>query len=322
MNLNNPIFSDEAKARAYFEAIRWPNGPFCPHCGETEKVYRLEGKSHRPGLIHCNSCNGAFTVTTGGVMESSHIPLTKWALGFRLYSASKKGFSAHELHRSLGITYKSAWFMAHRIREAMAPAEATTQMGGEGKVIEADELYLTKGPSERTVTRTTGKKMTSKHGRGTANKRVVVSLVERGGEVRSFHLKGSVTKANITELVTKHVHKASRLHTDESNLYGGAGEHVYKHERIHHAAGEYARGDVTTNSVEGVFGIFTRGMAGTYQHCGEQHLHRYLAEFDFRQSNRVALGVNDEVRTERAIKGAEGKRLTYHQTSGQEGAKV
>lgn len=173
MNLNDPIFHDEAKARAYFESIRWPDGPYCPHCGETEKVYRLSGKSHRPGLLHCNSCNGSFTVTTGGVMESSHIPLTKWALGFRLYAASKKGFSAHQLHRQLGITYKSAWFMSHRIREAMAPTTPAPLLGGPEKVVEADEMYLSKSPKTKT--------------RGSYRSApAVLTLVERGGPVRSI----------------------------------------------------------------------------------------------------------------------------------------
>jgi transposase-like protein len=316
MKLNDPIFHDEAKARAYFEAIRWPNGPFCPHCGVTDKVYRLEGKSHRPGLIHCNSCKGSFTVTTGGVMESSHIPLTKWALGFKLYASSKKGFSAHQLHRAIGVTYKSAWFMAHRIREAMAPAKAD-RLGGEGKVVEADEYYVAKAPLERTGKRKDGTPFTKSGMKGTANKHVVVALVERGGAVRSFHLKDGVTTLGMAELVAKHVSKESRLHTDESNLYSRSAPHVAKHERVRHAAGEYARGDVTTNSAEGYFGIFTRGLVGTYQHISEQHLHRYLAEFDFRQSNRVALGINDTVRAERAISGATGKRLTYHQVGEQ-----
>ncbi len=322
MNLNDPIFSDEAKAREYFETIRWPNGPFCPHCGETDKVYRLEGKSHRPGLIHCNSCNGSFTVTTGGVMESSHIPLTKWALGFRLYAASKKGFSAHQLHRMLGITYKSAWFMSHRIREAMAPTANANPLGGAGKVVEADELYISKPDSEHATRTTTGRPYTKSGKSGTANKRVVVALVERNGAVRSFHMRDGVTKAAIAEIFAKNVRKESRLHTDESNLYGDAAKLVAKHERVSHKKGEYARGDVTTNSAEGHFGVFTRGLIGTYQHMSEQHLHRYLSEFDFRRSNRVALGINDEMRTKRAIQGAEGKRLTYHQVGGQERAEV
>ena len=302
MNLNDPIFTDETKARAYFEGLRWPDGPYCPHCGEAEKVYRLEGKSHRPGLFTCNGCNGAFTVTTGGVMESSHIPLTKWALGFRLYAASKKGFSAHQLHRQLGITYKSAWFMAHRIREAMAPTKTAAPLGGAGKVVEADESY------------TGRKKGAVKKGGGGSHKMAVVALVERGGPMRSFHVERA-DKATVIDIITKNVKRESRLHTDESSLYTSVGTYMAKHETVVHKHEEYARGDVTTNSVEGVFSVLKRGLIGTYQHVSEQHLHRYLAEFDFRQNNRIKLGVNDDVRTERAIKGAEGKRLTYQQSS-------
>lgn len=306
MKLNDPIFSDETKARAYFEAIRWPDGPYCPHCGETEKVYRLEGRSHRPGLLHCNSCFGAFTVTTGGVMESSHIPLTKWALGFRLYAASKKGFSAHQLHRSLGISYKSAWFMAHRIREAMTPAKGAAPIGGKGRIVEADETELS--PSRK-----------SKRRPRSSNKRFV-ALVERGGQVRSQVIDGA-NSLEIRAAIHRHVHPESTLHTDGAQFYkysdlpAPAGV-VAKHEAVDHDKA-YARkgetGVVHTNTAEGYFSIFKRGLVGTYQHIGEQHLPRYLAEFDFRQNNRTRLGVNDEVRTERAIKGAEGKRLTYRQ---------
>ena len=310
MRLNDPIFHDEAKARAYFEGIRWPDGPTCPHCGETEKVYRLNGKSHRPGLSHCNSCDGSFTVTTGGVMESSHIPLTKWALGFRLYAASKKGFSAHQLHRELGITYKSAWFMAHRIREAMAPPKGAKPIGGKGKIVEADETFLNRSIK----TRKRGKLPYERN-------EAVLSLVERGGDTRSFKL-GGVTRHDIIPLVDANIHPDTVLHTDGAQHYKFT-RPAGKHEAVDHNK-QYVRksGDVLvhTNTLEGYFSVFKRGLVGTYQHMSEQHLHRYLAEFDFRQSNRAALGVNDTVRAERAIKGAEGKRLTYHQSSGQEGA--
>jgi len=304
MRLNDPIFSDETKARAYFEAIRWPNGPFCPHCGETDKVYRLTGKSHRPGLIHCNSCNGSFTVTTGGVMESSHIPLSKWALGFRLYAASKKGFSAHQLHRQLGITYKSAWFMAHRIREAMAPNGSEPPLGGKGKTVEVDTYIGTRAGVSRGE-------------RGGAHKIAVVGLVERGGKSRMVQV-GKATKKNVHEVLHTNVDRKSLLVTDESNFYKN--DTGMEHQSVNHAKKQYVKDGVHTNTIEGVFSVFKRGMIGTYQHCGEQHLQRYLHEFDFRQSNRVALGVNDTVRAERAIKGAEGKRLTYHQVDGSKGA--
>src|SRR5665213_243620 len=208
MKLTAPIFHDETKARAHFEAIRWPNGPVCVHCGETEKVYRVTGKSARPGLIHCNACEGQFTVTTGGVMESSHIPLTKWALGFYLYSASKKGFSAHQLHRQIGITYKSAWFMAHRIREAMAPlAGSEPPLGGEGKIVEADETELSPGRKTR-----------AKGGRARAKNKKFVSLIERDGQVRSK----VITEKGMQEVrkaVRDNLAPGSILHTDGAGAY-------------------------------------------------------------------------------------------------------
>jgi transposase-like protein len=306
MKLTDPIFSDETKARAHFERIRWPEGPVCPHCGGMDRVYRVEGKSARPGLIHCNDCSGQFTVTTGGVMESSKIPLTKWAMGFYLYAASKKGFSANQLHRQLGITYKSAWFMSHRIREAMAPvAGSEPPLGGEGKVVEADEAYIGKKDGKR------------KHrgAGGYGHKRTVLSLVERGGTIRSFKLGGS-SREYVGPAIRADVDPASTLHTDGSQLYRGLMA-TKGHAAVDHNK-EYVRqgtsGPVHTNTLEGFFSVFKRGMIGTYQHCGEQHLQRYLNEFDFRMNNRIALGVTDTMRAERAIKGAEGKRLTYQQT--------
>ena len=300
MNLNDPIFSDETKARTYFEAIRWPNGPVCPHCGGTDRVYRLEGQSHRPGLIHCNDCSGSFTVTTGGVMESSHIPLTKWALGFRLYAASKKGFSAHELHRVLGITYKSAWFMAMRIREAMVPSDAGP-VGGKKDIVEADETEITPSRKSRKRPRTDNKRF--------------VTLVERGGRARSKVLMGTEGPIGfqVQDVVRDEVHPEAVLHTDGAMFYRNRAKD--RHESVNHDK-EYARtakdgSRVHVNTAEGYFSIFKRGLVGTYQIMSEQHLPRYLSEFDFRMNNRAALGVNDDVRTERAIKGAEGKRLRY-----------
>lgn len=314
MKLTDPIFTDADQARAHFEAIRWPNGPVCPHCGETEKVYRVNGKSARPGLIHCNGCDGQFTVTTGGVMESSHIPLNKWALGFYLYSASKKGFSAHQLHRQIGVTYKSAWFMAHRIREAMAPAASgpIEPMGGEGKIVEVDETYIGKKA---------GRKLRGKNHPGNI-KQTVVALVERGGAVRSFHVREPMNKKVAREILFANVNKASDLVSDEHAAYDKPGDHFIQHSTVNHSAKEYVRGDIHTNTIEGVFSIFKRGMIGTYQHCGEQHLQRYLNEFDFRMSNRAKLGVNDTMRAELAIKGAEGKRLTYHQSNRERPARL
>jgi len=304
MRLNDPIFSDETKARAYFEAIRWPDGVSCVHCGGTDRVYRLEGKSHRPGLFHCNDCDGSFTVTTGGVMESSHIPLTKWALAFRLYAASKKGFSANQLSRMLGITYKSAWFMAHRVREAMGPAKGgEPPMGGDGFVVEADETEI--APSRKTRPRPRAKNLK------------FVSLVERDGRVRSKKLTGKGPGAigsQVRAMIRENMDDASTLHTDGAQHYETSWPKAQR-EAVNHNK-EFVRPgkdgeSVHCNTAEGYFSIFKRGLVGTYQIMSEQHLERYLNEFDFRMSNRIALGVNDDVRTERAIKGAEGKRLRY-----------
>jgi transposase-like protein len=306
-NLSDPIFHDEDAARAHMEAIRWPNGPFCPHCGSVENITRLEGKSHRPGLHQCNACRGHFTITNGTVMERSHIPLHKWVLGFHLMAASKKGMSAHQLHRMLDVTYKTAWFMAHRIREAMREPNAAP-LGGEGKTVEADETYY--GKRETPVP--------SAHRRGlpylkrdlSKQKRPIVALVERGGESRAVHMP-HVTAKNVREALVKHADRKSRLHTDESNLYPRTGEEFAKHETVHHSSGEYVRGDVHTNSAEGFFGLFKRGMAGVYHHCCEQHLQRYLDEFSFRYSTRSRLGVEDTQRAILSLRGSEGKRLTY-----------
>jgi transposase-like protein len=306
INLTDPIFTDETKAREHLEEIRWPGGPVCTHCDEAKRVYRLNGKSHRPGLFHCNSCDGAFTVTTGSVMERSHIPLNKWVLGFRLMASSKKGMSAHQLHRTLGITYKSAWFMAHRIREAMTGANPGT-MGGEGKIIESDETYWgAKDTDKPTLLR---RKRKGKPGPGGKSK--IMTLVERGGRARSFKVE-DFRNETVKRVLLENVSTKSRLMTDEGTV-PTIGRNFASHETVKHGANEYARGDVTTNTVESFFALFKRGMRGTYQHCGPQHLQRYLTEFDFRYSNRIALGVDDTERALRAIKGAAGKRLTYQQ---------
>jgi transposase-like protein len=306
-NLTDPIFTDEEAARAHFEAIRWPDGkPVCPHCGAIDAATRVAGKSHRPGLIACRACREHYTVTVGTVMESSHIPLNKWALGFHLMASSKKGISAHQLMRNLGLgSYRTAWFMAHRIREAMLDNDPEP-LGGKDKTVEVDETYIGK-PAETFVS---GKGWQSK--RGTATKRKVLTMVERGG--RSVSIKvDDLTIPTIKRILGDHVVLDSILNTDEAQWYKAPGKNFAKHEAVNHGAGEYVRGETTTNTVEGFFGIFKRGMRGVYHHCGEQHLQAYLNEFDFRYSNRVGLGVNDTERARRAIKGAEGKRLTYQQ---------
>jgi transposase-like protein len=303
-------FTDETAARKYLEKVQWPNGVTCPHCGNAdgERIAKLAGKSTRPGVYKCNECRKPFSVTVGTVFERSHIPLHKWLYATHLLTASKKGMSALQLHRMLGITYKSAWFMAHRIREAMKDDVATSgPLGGNGKIVEADETYF--GNKDDRPTRTTRGRPFTKSGKAAA-KRPVVSLVERGGKVRSFAVKHS-TAASVRDILVRNADRASRLHTDESRLYTVLGAEFAKHETVRHTAGEYVRGDVHTNTVEGYFSIFKRGMKGIYQHCGEAHLHRYLAEFDFRYNNRIALGIDDAARADAALKGIKGKRLTY-----------
>lgn len=293
---NDPMFTDEATAREALESVRWPNGPVCVHCGATEHVVRVEGKkqSHRPGLLYCNDCKGQFTVTVGTVFERSKIPLTKWWLATHLLCSSKKGISSHQISRTLGVTYKTAWFMTHRIRQAMAPAANAGPLGGAGKTVEADETFLSRSPK----TRKTG----LLHAKPD---RQVLSLIERGGALRSVYLDGK----NVREALTPQLlHDDSRLVTDGAQHYKFQ---VRNHESVDHSKHEWKRGDVHTNTLEGFFSIFKRGMIGTYQHCTTDHLHRYLSEFDFRYNNRAKLGIDDNDRTIAALKGIEGKRLTY-----------
>jgi len=309
-NLQNPIFQDDIKAREWLEARVWSNGPMCPHCGnvDQDKITGLQGKAHRPGLYQCAECREQFTVTVKTVFERSKVPLSKWLAALFLLTASKKGVSAHQIHRSLDVSYKTAWFMMHRLREAMRTG-GLDPLGGEGKIVEADETYLWKTAEPRVSPNRQGRPY-KRGSRGPRDKRPIVSLVERGGKVRSFHVPVA-TAANVAEIVRDNVSRETRLHTDESRLYPVVGQEFAMHETINHSAKEYARGDVTTNSVEGYFSIFKRGMRGTYQHCAEKHLHCYLAEFDFRFNTRVALGYNHLMRAEEAAKGIVGKRLTY-----------
>lgn len=302
--LDNPIFTDADKARQHLEAMRWPNGPVCPHCGncDPDAIRALKGKAHRPGVYQCNECREQFTVTVGTVFERSKIPLNKWLLATHLMTSSKKGVSAHQMHRMLGLTYKSAWFMCHRIREAMRDDAPSGPLGGSGQIVEADETYF--GDKETITTRT-------KRGKsGHASKRSVLGLVERGGMVRTFHVDRA-TADNIRDIMVRNVSRESNLQTDESRLYTETGKEFASHETVKHTAGEYVRGIVYTNTIEGVFSIFKRGMKGIYQHCAEKHLHRYLAEFDFRYNHRTALKIGDVERRDAALRGISGKRLTY-----------
>jgi transposase-like protein len=309
-NLQNPIFTDETKAREWLEARVWPNGPICPHCGNTDgdKITALQGKAHRPGLYQCAECREQFTVTVKTVFERSKLPLSKWLAALFLLTASKKGVSAHQVHRSLDVSYKSAWFMMHRLREALRSG-GLEPLGGAGKIVEADETYFGKQENPQLSKQRKGRPYL-KGGRGPAGKRAVVALVERGGRVRSFH-PATADGPTVSKIVADNIARETRLMTDESNLYPKIGREFISHETVTHSHDEYVRGDVHTNTVESYFSVFKRGMKGVYQHCGEKHLHRYLAEYDFRHNTRTALGYNDLMRAEEAAKGIVGKRLTY-----------
>jgi transposase-like protein len=309
-DLQNPIFNDLDKAREALEMARWPNGPYCPHCGNSDEdlIAKVEGKikSHRAGLYYCNECKGQFTVTVGTVFERSKVPLTKWWLATHLMASSKKGISAHQIHRMLGVTYKTAWFMCHRIREAMKDMNPEP-MGGEGKVIEADETYY--GQLE-TPRKSKQRKDRPYKNKGVRAKRAVLGLVERGGKVRTFHVQNASIEF-VRDVIVTNVSRKSELNTDESRIYTALGTEFAAHQTINHRSKEYVRGTVHTNTIENVWSVFKRGMKGVYQHCGEAHLHRYLAELDFRYNNRSALKISDRERTGKIMEGIEGKRLTY-----------
>jgi transposase-like protein len=306
-------FHDEGAAQKMLEGIRWPNGRVCPHCGGVGDSYQ----TLREGRYRCGNqeCRKDFSVTTGTVMESSHLKMTKWLMAFYMVSASKKGVSAHQLHRSIGVTYKTAWFLAHRVRYAMEVGGLVAPLGGEDKIVEADETYHGKQETPRPRKTKQYTQPTKGGNSGPGKKRAIVSLVERGGNVRSFHV-AVADKETVQKIIRENVAPESRLHTDESALYPGIESHVASHETVKHTAGEYVRGDVHCNSAEGYFGVFKRGMRGVYQHCREKHLHRYLSEFDFRYNHRSRLGFSDMMRTHAAIQGAEGKRLTYRKARG------
>ena len=299
--LSKPYFHDEAEAFRHLESVLWPEGPVCPHCGSLNAKHYDLGKT-RLGLRKCaeKGCRKQFTVKVGTVFESAHIPLNKMLQAVYLMTSSKKGISAHQLHRVLEITYKSAWFLAHRIREAMRDG-ALAPMGGAGGIVEIDETIIGKfeGAPKRLGV-----------GGGRTWRNSVLALVERGGAARTFHVEG-VSMAKLVPIIRANVAKETVVMTDEWSAYRRLGEDFAAHHSVNHSAKEYGRGIVTTNTVEGYFSIFKRGMKGVYQHCGEKHLHRYLAEFDFRYSQRSALGVEDQQRALKAICGISGKRLKY-----------
>jgi transposase-like protein len=306
-------FRDDNEARKVLESILWPDGPVCPHCGVIGHAYATK----RAGVYRCaeKECRKDFTVTMGTVMERSKIALHKWLQAFHLMCSSKKGVSAHQLHRTLDITYEAAWFMAHRIREAMR-AGGLAPLGGNGGIVESDETYYgsTEEPRESPNRRGRPYRYARK---GPRNKRQILALVERGGNVRTFHVPVA-DKPTVSKIVGENIARESRLHTDESNLYPDIGATFDAHKTVKHSADEYVRYEdgeaIHTNTAEGYFSIFKRGMRGVYQHCAEKHLHRYLAEYDFRYNHRVALGFNDGERAALAVKNAAGKRLTYRGT--------
>jgi transposase-like protein len=310
--LSDPVFHDEDAARAYLESVRWADGRFCPHCGSTDKTAPLGGPSMGPGWYYCSACKDKFTVRNGSIMERSHIPLHKWLLAFRLMASSKKGISSHQLHRTLGITYKSAWFLSHRIREAMSDT-APAPIGAKGKVIEADETFVTKQRGRTTWTFSNDQGWKKQADRRSI---AVMALVERGGKARAEVIE-NLTSATLHKVLSANASRESALMTDEWSAYQRPGRAFASHETVHHKVEEWVRGNAHTNTVEGYFSIFKRGMKGVYQHCSETHLQRYLDEFSFRYSYRVKLGIDDGTRTMLAIKGAEGKRLTYRRTGGQ-----
>ena len=297
--LDQPFFRDEAAAYAKLESIIWPNGPVCVHCGCFERVKRMGGKATRPGLYKCYDCRQQFRATVKTVFEASHVPLHIWMQALFLMVSSKKGVSTHQLHRTLGLTVKSAWFVGHRLREAMKrePDMFTPPLGGEGKTLETDETFV-------------GPKAGNRAYKPVAEKQSVMALVERDGAVRSFHVP-NVTAATLHPIIARHAHKDSRFMSDESTVSMSVGWNFKEHGSVMHSAKEYVRGDVHTNTVEGYFSILKRGVYGVYQHVSEAHLQRYLCEFDFRYSYRVKTGYDDMARMDKALAGIVGRRLTY-----------
>jgi transposase-like protein len=307
--LNKSYFHSEPAAVAMLESILWPDGPVCPHCGAMGRIYALKDVRSKPsrkhpkgverhGLKKCGDCRKQFTVRVGTIFEDSHAPLHKWLQAIHLLCSSKKGISSHQLHRMLEVQYKTAWFMSHRIREAMRSG-SLSPMGGAGKFVEVDETLVGKRDG-----------VPHREASGAGDMNVVLTLVNRKGEARSFHID-QANGETIIPIVRANVSEEAKLATDQATYYTGLEVGFAGHETVNHSIEEWVRGEITTNTVEGYFALFKRGMKGVYQHCSEKHLHRYLAEFDFRYNNRSALGVEDVERATKAVVGAKGKRLTY-----------
>ncbi len=316
--LTEAYFQDEAAAFERLEAIVWKNGPVCPHCGAMGRIGSLAGVRSKPskknpegvvrhGLRKCYDCRGQFTVRKGTVFEDSHVPLHIWFQAAYLMCSSKKGVSSNQLHRTLGVTLQTAWFMSHRLREAMRDG-TLAPLGGAGGVIEADTTFIGGKEKNKHVGKRNARNI------GGVGKQIVHTLVERNGRARSHHIP-SVNSATLRPILNKHADKKSVLMTDTAGGYLHVGKTFASHEMVDHGADEYVRGDAYTNTVEGFFGILKRGITGICHHVSEAHLHRYLAEFDFRYSNRIKLGCGDLERTERALGGIVGKRLTYRDSS-------
>jgi transposase-like protein len=298
--LSRPEFHNEEAAYAYVEARVWANGRVCPHCGETERTGKLGGKSTRIGTYKCYACRKPFTVKIGTIFEASHVPMNLWLQAIYLMCASKKGISSNQLHRTLGVTLKTAWFMSHRIREAMRD-DTIGGFGAGGGAVEVDETFIGREPG-------------TKPGRAYHHKMKVVSLVDREtGRAKSI-VVDKLTIAAIAPILRENIAREATLYTDEALHYRKPGKAFAAHGVVEHGKDEYVRGDVHTNTIEGFFSIFKRGMKGVYQHCGKKHLHRYMAEFDFRYSNRAALDVSDVLRADKALMGVSGKRLKYEGT--------
>jgi transposase-like protein len=295
-----PHFTSEPAAFAYVEARLWPDGPVCPHCGETDRIGALKGKTTRPGLYKCYACKKPFTVRIGTIFEDSHLPLHLWLQVIHLFCCSKKGIATRQIQRMLDCSMKTAWFLGHRIRLAMTPNGDLGRLGGEGKTVEIDDMEL--GRSKKTRPRPRAMNMK------------VLSLIERGGPIRSIVLD----HRGIGPRIREHLDRQSRLVSDSAPVFKFTG--AAKHEAVDHSKFEWARGDVHTNTLEGFFSVFKRGLIGVYQHVDAKHFDRYAAEFDFRMNTRVRLGINDRERAEIALKGMKGKRLTYERTTASEEA--
>jgi transposase-like protein len=312
--LSAPYFHDEAAAIAKLESIVWPNGPVCPHCGGVERITVVGGKTARPGLKRCLQCKKQFTAKVGTVLESSHVPVRQWLQVAYLLASSKKGISSHQIHRFLGVQYNTALFMTHRLREAMRDG-SFAPFGGNKGAVEVDETFI---GHDKTI-----KPRGQKKGRGYAHKHKVLSLIDRNTGRAHSMVVDDLKAETIIPIIRANIHRESRIMTDEAGQYIHVRKHFVEHGVVRHGQEEYVHPDdktIHTNTIEGFFSIFKRGMKGVYQHCGKQHLHRYLAEFDFRYNERVALGVNDVERTASAIRGIVGKRLMYRDSSAAERA--